>query len=414
MKPPYTVYGSAEVDAQVESDVFELRDMILARIPSDNLEGIVLLGGYGKSEGGVYVDGETLYPYNNYDLLVIVKDAAVGEIDDYRLALDEIDSEFTESHTISVDFSIMQMKQIRNAPFRIFFYDLKFGHKIVWGPEDLLNAMPDYDLHKIPMFDAEHMIVNRGTLLVINRFLFSKRREDLTFEDKKAVIKHTAKAIIGYGDALLVALKRYSWSYREKQHIVTTLPDSDVKGIEKIRPLYDQAAELRFRADYSPLIRKNLEKWQDEVTETLEAVHRRFERLRLDRSIFIWDNFVNDHGAWLWSHALEPDRNWAYRTAKRFAHLFRGLGDVDLMTVGIKGKLGYRTAGPREILVPVLPRVLYDNLPLVYIESVERFLALQEKGGVMPALRRYLELWGTHGDHNFRHSLAEMGLSLDD
>ena len=67
----FTARGGPEVEARIRGAVSEAADVMRAVLRPEEYRAVVLLGGYGRGEGGVELrDGEER-PHNNLDFLVI-------------------------------------------------------------------------------------------------------------------------------------------------------------------------------------------------------------------------------------------------------------------------------------------------------------------------------------------------------
>ena len=108
-------------------------------------------------------------------------------------------------------------------------------------------------------------------------------------------LRHTTKAVIGYGDALLYAHGDYHWSYAEKRRRMQSLEAVS----EPFRKLYDRAAEIRFSPPET--IDEEFCWLSHEALGLLEAVHLEFEPSRLATTMHDWDDYLETalaHGVW--------------------------------------------------------------------------------------------------------------------
>ena len=57
----------------------EFKNVVIRHIGVENINSIILIGGYGRGEGGVMeIDGEP-HPHNNLDFQIILNKPRIGE-----------------------------------------------------------------------------------------------------------------------------------------------------------------------------------------------------------------------------------------------------------------------------------------------------------------------------------------------
>lgn len=238
----YTVRGSAELDAKIDSDMRRI-----AEVASPFSSAGVLLGGYGRGEGTPFIklDGSQS-PFNDYDLIVIV-DRLTPAI---RQKLQTLEKQLTEELGLPVDLYPYQKAALTRCEFSLLNYEMKHGHKVVWGDENVLAAMPDYPHHTIPLSEGSRLLMNRGKLLldIKQRLALS---EPLTNEERIRFIKFIFKARLAFGDCVLLAAGQYNIFYAVKKECIPaigTCPDRNtvING-------YLKAIELKEWGDYPSL-----------------------------------------------------------------------------------------------------------------------------------------------------------------
>ena len=103
----------------------------------ENLIALVLGGGYGRGEGGVLrVSGEER-PYNDLDLVLIVRRKSGLPWE----TLHAIQHKYAALTGIEVDFSRpLTVDDVRAWPHTLMWSDLLQGHRVLDGPADILTA----------------------------------------------------------------------------------------------------------------------------------------------------------------------------------------------------------------------------------------------------------------------------------
>ncbi|MBC8139352.1 MAG: hypothetical protein H8F28_26040 [Fibrella sp.] len=411
----YTVYGDSAVEARIASLLKDVSRRLSPQLPPSICRTLALIGGYGRGEGGVEtVSDGSMIPHNNFDFLVIVRESvSVSAMAKLKKELDTLLNEAMEVHNIELYLGIVNEQNLRNAPRRVIWHDIVEGHKTLLGdtsflPELKRHADPDQILSE----DVRDLLVNRGTLLLINDVILDRGELHLTLSDRRAIIRHAMKAILGYGDALLWSLGDYHWSYVERQlrmrNQVANVPES-------FRAQYEMAAEFRFRPRYEEYLLRDLSAWQDELRAELESVHWQFEWRRLGKSFEMdWSRLSERSLAtYLPAPWIEPRL-----LARRVWNALRGGPGVDA-PIGShwQARYGMRFTGMRELMPVLFPAVAYPDAitpdSLIWRSWVTKALGASSDSPI--ALRRaYLRTWGQHGDVNFPHTLRVLGISLDE
>jgi len=273
-------------------EVQELLNIVLENISivfkdiftKDETTALILIGGYGRGEGGITQNGERFHPHNNLDLLYIHNSRVdASKVRYANLRLQEISKEYE----IGIDMSAINKQKLLGLNGLVIGYDMRFGHKTLLGDSRFLQNNKEFSIYSIDPVDIRQLLVNRGTLLLINRILLDK--ENLNEEEKKLIIKHSIKAIIGYGDALLYFNNAYHWSYAQKQSNMLEL-----KGVDNsIKELYSEAMLFRFMPDYETYLQKDLKVWNNKLIETLCCIHLTCEKINLSKDDLEWENYLN-------------------------------------------------------------------------------------------------------------------------
>jgi hypothetical protein len=395
----FTLKGSAEVEARIGQVVGEVAAVIRERVPSDALRTLALIGGYGRGEGGVERRDGVERPHNNLDFLLVLERTPREGL---KAELDRALEPLRERHGLGMDLGLTTARALRSAPCLVLWYDMRFGHRTVAGDASFLPGLEHFTREAIPPDDVRNLAVNRGTLLVINEVL--RERGALDEEARRAILRHTAKTIIGYGDALLYFLGAYDWSYAEKRRRMARRHDVP----EGFRQLYDAASAFRLEPDYTRFAPRELGPWMDEGRARLADVHLACEAARLSVPGLTWSEYVEralKHS--LWEGGLQP-KVWARRA--RNVVRFRPRASTAL---GLGARLGLRLGGPRGVLATAFPFVAFEVGGTQGAEFARQVLGAASRS---PAdLRRaYLRCWGASGDPNFAHVARKLGLHLED
>ncbi|HXT42232.1 MAG TPA: hypothetical protein VN887_19650, partial [Candidatus Angelobacter sp.] len=221
----FTLDGSPELEDHLERTCREVLAGVRRVIPDQNLEGLLLGGGYGRGEGGVLKTGGGDRPYNDLEFYVLTRGHRFRSGRRERVALHELGEQLAPSAGVEIEFKLLSAERLRRSPISMFYHDLLVGHRALWGGKGLLDGCEHHrDAARIPLSEATRLLMNRCTGLLFAR----ERLERLQFssEDGDFVRRNLAKAQLAFGDAVLTVFGKYHWSCRERhsrlQHLEAT------------------------------------------------------------------------------------------------------------------------------------------------------------------------------------------------
>ena len=400
----YTFNGNSVAEQMVSVMINTISECISNCIPENDLKALVLLGGYGKGEGGITNKDGLFKPHNNFDLLLVTPSRRKFNSINISNKISEKVRSLSQILGIGIDISVISEGKLRAMPTRVLWYDMKEGHKTIHGDKELIPSL-NHISKNIPAWDMRNLMVNRGSLLLINRLCLQHR--NLTSDIKKIIIKHTMKAIIGYGDALIFSLGEYHWSYSEKKKRI--LINDQVSF--QFKRLYQEAINFRFNPSYGHYLQIDLQKWQDETCLLLKKVHLQCESVRLDSPNLTWGNYLETSLSHLINDVIENPKS-----------LIKGLLNIckTQKTMPPKGfnrlsKLGCLTSNHETILPLLHPLITFDLSEVIHKGQYNNFIASylnikyeKKSDFICP----YLKLWGDHFDPNFRSVLEKNNIKL--
>lgn len=221
----FTLDGSDELETRLTVMCERIRGALRGFFPANQLEGVLLGGGYGRGQGGVLAgsDGEH-QPYNDLEFYVYLRgNRHVNELR-YHRPLEVLAQILTPQIGVEVEFKIASLDEFRRSPVSMFSYDLVSGHRRILGREDLLDGCAHHKAaEKIPLAEATRLLMNRCSGLLFARERLEKKAR-FTEADADFVARNIAKAQLAFGDAVLTAHGRYHWSCLERQRRLASLP----------------------------------------------------------------------------------------------------------------------------------------------------------------------------------------------
>ncbi|HEV8584324.1 MAG TPA: hypothetical protein VGT02_05090 [Methylomirabilota bacterium] len=132
---------------------------------ADRLVALVLTGSFSRGEGTVLPLNGRLRVLGDIEFLVVVP-----RLTDYRALRRRVGAWGREASAqfgapavaVEIEFGPVEIGYLRHrARPSIFVYDLATHGKVVWGPPDLLAAIPPFGAEGIPREDALHLVFNR-------------------------------------------------------------------------------------------------------------------------------------------------------------------------------------------------------------------------------------------------------------
>ena len=209
MGPWAEVSFTAARDAAADAAVRAALPEIVAAVRGCALPGfagLVLGGGYGRGEGGATAAHRL---YNDLDLFVFL-DAPEAAFPSFAQRLAPVAAAFTARLGVDVDFTLRTASRLRRDGRRLMVQELLRGH-VALDPADFdlaaWSGVRPRAAADLPAGEAARLIMNRGMGLE-----FARRR--LAANGGRAdafVLRNLNKAVLGAGDARLIAEGRYAW-----------------------------------------------------------------------------------------------------------------------------------------------------------------------------------------------------------
>ncbi|MCC6487206.1 MAG: hypothetical protein IT364_06870 [Candidatus Hydrogenedentes bacterium] len=351
----YTQHGSPAFEIWLKAQLAALtRDIVEAL--RDNLVAVVLGGGYGRGEGGVVVVDGQERPYNDLDLILVVRNPSAVP----RGPLEAIQAAWPEKlFGIHVDMSRPQtIEQIKTWPHYMMWQDVLLGHIVLSGPQDVIRAnAPDILLKPLPLTEALRLMLNRGAGLLFALRIAARVAPP---EDEDFVRRNYFKCAQALGDTALMIHEKYKTPYAGREALFADLCDEHAELRDmNIRAVYEESLLFRSlpdRVEQGP-----------PCSERLHEMARSWSRMLLyletSRTGIPWKS-TESYASW--TGVREPDVNTLGLIPKNLA---RNL---------VVGSLSYKH--PRERLYREMARLLGASpLPVGWEGTSERMLRVWQR-----------------------------------
>ncbi|HUF62619.1 MAG TPA: hypothetical protein VMN36_11140 [Verrucomicrobiales bacterium] len=343
------------VTRDVDRSCAAILDVFAGKVTS-----VALVGGYGRGEGGASRTPSGWRPRNNYDFLVVLP----GRISPGKRAIGSCHARLKAmlDSRLQAPFeaSYQREHRLRKAPPIMFFQDVRRASRTLYG-RDVRRLLPDSVLEPLPAVEAVRVLRTRSILL-----LSSELREPFLGYRPDPEQKRTwlAKAVIGYGDALMILLGCYRTLYAGKRDGMQALDLSAV--------FEDPGRALAFRDLHLAASRYRLEDAGSALLDDWEAVRE----LLGEAARWVY-------GCWLgvpaeqmtWEHLrdapfpVEDDLWRQVRNGLVALRIFRTPWPWRLLAVH-----------PRDALLRAAPLLLFDGSPAA-LEVCRRELRLGPGAG---------------------------------
>ena len=372
----YTVYGDDAFDMKIDSLLKTISGRVIDTVGAENLSALILGGGYGRGEGGVLLksNGE-MSLYNDFDIFVITSDVSRLRRRRINRALRNLSPDLSMTAGIDVDFSpAKNISDLKSSEFTMMWQELKHGHVVIYGPENILDRLPAFDLNNMPHEELARLMLNRGTgLLLARQRMEESRLED---EDIDFIARNIWKAVMACGDSYMAIRHTYSSSYQLRSELFDAYKDDpEITGFYH---WYKASIEFKLKPVMPEI---------DKLQAILEQAVEFFARFYL----YVFNVCLGSHGmnfpqiqkAFYECPPFAGNKTWR----QRFKNLIINVLEVGTANFNLHLFFKY----PRTRLFIVLPAILFDN------EATRDYILLLPGISVSSSgdeiLKSYLKLW---------------------
>jgi predicted nucleotidyltransferase len=200
--------SSATIAPRIQEDL----DRVVEEIAQlGGVDALILMGGFGRGEGSVVTIRDRTIPLNDYDLMIVTEKAEyiAGQVDELSVEL------ATDFGIDFVEFDLVHPKALCTAPPSIYYYDLKYGSRVLWGDYKVLESLPAYRPEDIPLWEGMKLLFNRMAGLLSG--FVAEGRHPSTEREYLYVRNQLVKAGVACGDALVLLYDRYHHLYSKRQ-----------------------------------------------------------------------------------------------------------------------------------------------------------------------------------------------------
>ena len=332
-------------------------------------EAILLSGSWGRGEGTVREENGHVKILSDFEIITVTK------LLKYRGEIASLAERLSDELGVEINIAVVHPKrflnnQIRNLSFgfgrpTIVMYEIKTASKVLYGNKNLLKLNP---------IKPEQIPIWEGLRLLLNRLIEGAYYREKSFEEQYR--RFLAKIIISCGDAALIMMGKYHFSYEKRWKILQNLIDNRgplafmMDFIDIIQRAYDfKLLGLKGEFDSKKI---NLL-----VDLTLREILKRGYRMQFESYIDFQTRFKAH--PWIRKDCVN------YRIGKKGYPIYDNLINWSKLMKS-KNKPGFRLL--KNALSIPMTALVYASVPLVYfypfhrekryVEAVNTDLALLE------------------------------------
>ena len=278
---PFTVDDSADLRATIVADLQAVLDAVIPATREFTAPlAVALVGGFGRGEGGAVLRDGRHAPVNDYDFEIIIAPVGLFKRRALRRRLAALALELQDRLGMQIDLDTRTPAELRAAPPTIAWYEVRHGHKIVWGDERALDNLPDIHPENTDPWDGGFLLFNRsGGLLIAKKRILDDGPQP--GREAEHFLIQIAKARMAWGDCVLISQGRYDASYARRIEIAREADFGEVPRAEDVRREYITALETKIRPSFAPMTHNEYAALYYAALPLHEAVMRWFERRRL-------------------------------------------------------------------------------------------------------------------------------------
>ncbi|WP_437681783.1 hypothetical protein [Sorangium sp. So ce131] len=266
--PRYTLSGDPRAEAAIARDLAEIAASVGDRL-GPRLAAVLLIGSYARGEGGVAERGGELGPFNDYDLVAVVRGRAARFAEPLRAC----GHAFTRRLGVDVDILPLSEDDLPRVPATLFWLDAALGGvRVVRGPAEVAARLRRPSARRVSLDECGRLLMNRAVGVALSNLEPARGNED-------RMARHGHKAAFACGDVRLLACDRYRPSHAEKLAELERLEGSPSVSAELVAA-YRDALAFRARPDRWRPPGGDLPAWYTRARALVARWHLEYEAWR--------------------------------------------------------------------------------------------------------------------------------------
>ncbi len=271
-------------------------------------KALLLGGGYGRGEGGIWMGEGTARLYNDLEFYLFAENVGGGLLKKWI-------HEGERRLHIEIEIKVLPAAAFERARPSMFYYDLLSACIVVAGDEAWVRSLPPLlrSSAAVPPLEAARLLVNRGmSLLRCLRWADGGMELPAGFCDRI-----TSKLKLALADAVLCSLGRYHWSCRERNRLLADVADFPPDW-EKLMNWHAEGVAFKFHPHHSGQAAAD---WREPLGELRAAWLRTFLWVESRR---LGNGFTSARDYAKFSGRIFPEESSASNLLRQARDLARG------------------------------------------------------------------------------------------
>ncbi len=263
-----TLVADLAAERRIDLDLADVRDAVAGALGA-RMVALLLVGGYARREGSVVARQGGLGPYNDYDLVAVVR----GRTRPVRGPLADLGTRLRERLSVDVDVWPISERDLGRVPPTLFWLDVSLGGaEVLAGDAAVLERIRPVEPRDVPLDECGRLLANRATGIALS---------NLEAEDRDLrCARHAHKAVLAAGDARLLTANRYSGTFAERLAVIEQLAHAPAVGPTLV-DAYRDAVAFRARPDAWTPPGGDLRRWYARTCDDVGRWHLDYEAWRV-------------------------------------------------------------------------------------------------------------------------------------
>jgi len=373
----YSVYGSDDFHRYIDDVLNQIRKRLFEEISAHQIKALVLGGGYGRSEGGVWLDNGEEKLYNDLDFFVFSARLPYWTRAKLENKLNKLHQELSEIYGLDVDFSpIVAASKLPKTDISLMYYDLKYAHKVIYGNPHIMSNLPEFRAEDIPEIEALRLLLNRGMgLFFAYEYICSQGWAD----QRDFILRNIHKAYQALAEAILIFEHKYHSSVLVRMNLIEEISFSAYCSNENLKQLILESMKFKLLPHISPFSQSELLQLYQDALSSFRDVY-----------FSLWALYFGSDALSYEQYLQYLKRKRELQASRMIKNLLLNLRDLPLRAIVGKAGLMY----PRERLYQALPYFLFgDYAPSLNLKSI---LGIGDISDSTRNRDRFVSLWQSY------------------
>lgn len=277
----YTVLNDKKADEEITKELNYIVKSIVDLL-NNRVISILLVGGFGRGEGGVIWEDSAYRPVNDYDIIIIVKNSKFIQ-KKYKSQINNLNKHLDKILKVKqVDLAIVDYWKLFIPSYSVARYENKNGYKLLYGKKPLMFATIPAFL--IPQIEGTKYFRTRASGLLISALMLDGYGKFPRKVRNELIFLEINKAYLAIGDSFLIKIGKYHYSYQERKKRVLKYYNKYQLFDKYLLDKYLYHVENKLRPDFTNINCDSLSEEWSIVANDLISSFLKYEINRLNHS----------------------------------------------------------------------------------------------------------------------------------